>query len=153
MTTTNRSALFPFIAALLVVAVLYLGRELLIPLALASLFTFLLNPLVRVLLRWGLPRVAGVFAATLVCFFILALVAWLLGGELAHLVEDIPNYQQNILKRIESLQHLGEGHVLQRLRQLAGEVKETTHGGTASTLASQSATPATQSEIRLTTIL
>jgi len=57
MDTLNRTLLhfLKFAGALLVVAALYLGRDVLIPLALACLFTFLLNPLVKRLCRWGLP--------------------------------------------------------------------------------------------------
>lgn len=115
-----------FLSALLVVAALYLGRELFIPLALAALFTFLLNPLVKLLCRFRLPRVAGVVAATLLCFSTLALVAWLLGGELANLANELPDHRQNIHKRVESLQQLGDSKILQGLRKLVGDVRQST---------------------------
>ena len=95
MDVLNRtlSHFLKFASALLAMAALYLGREVLIPLALAALFTFLLNPLVKRLCRWGVPRVLSVGMVTVACFSSLALMAWLLGGELAVLANDLPNHR------------------------------------------------------------
>ncbi|OAI56981.1 hypothetical protein AYO49_03140 [Verrucomicrobiaceae bacterium SCGC AG-212-N21] len=119
---TRNGYLF-FFTMLLVVALLYLGRDLLMPLALACLFTFLLNPLVKRLVFWHIPRVPGVVTITVLCFSTLALIGWLIGGELANLAAEIPNHRQNIRKRVESLQKMGENPVLKRLRQLVGDVE------------------------------
>ncbi|WP_397385392.1 AI-2E family transporter [Prosthecobacter sp.] len=126
MDTFNRtlSHFLKFVSALLVIATLYVGKEVLIPLALASLFTFLLNPLVKRLCRWGVPRVLSLGMVTIVCFSSLALVAWLLGGELAHLANDLPNHQQNIQRRVESLHKIGDTQIIVRLRQLVGDVSQ-----------------------------
>lgn len=126
MDSINRtlSHFLKFFSALLVVAALYLGREVLIPLALACLFTFLLNPLVKRLCSWGAPRMISVGLVTVVCFSTLALVAWLLGGELANLANDLPNHRLNIQRRVESLQKIGDAKIIQRLRQLAGDVSQ-----------------------------
>ncbi len=126
MDTYNRtlSHFLKFVSALLVIATLYVGREVLIPLALAGLFTFLLNPLVKRLCRWGVPRVLSLGMVTMVCFSSLALVAWLLGGELAHLANDVPNHQQNIQRRMDSLHKIGETQLITRLRQMVGDVSK-----------------------------
>lgn len=126
MDTFNRtlSHFLKFVSALLVIATLYVGRDVLIPLALASLFTFLLNPLVKGLCRWGVPRVLSLGMVTVVCFSTLALVAWLLGGELANLANDLPNHHQNIQRRIESIHKIGETQIIVRLRQLVGDVSK-----------------------------
>ncbi|MDI1312847.1 AI-2E family transporter [Prosthecobacter sp.] len=113
-----------FAGALLAIAALYLGRDILIPLALASLFTFLLNPLVKRLCRWGIPRVLSLATVTIVCFSSLALLGWLLGGELANLANELPNHRSNIQRRIESLQKIGETGIIQRMRQLVGDVSQ-----------------------------
>ncbi|WP_395746941.1 AI-2E family transporter [Prosthecobacter sp.] len=126
METFNRtlSHFLKWFGALLAIAALYLGREVLVPFALASLFTFLLNPLVKRLCRWGVPRVLSVATVTVVCFSTLALVAWLLGGELASLASDLPNHQQNIQRRITSLQKIGDTPLIHRLRQMVGDVSQ-----------------------------
>lgn len=141
-----RSDFIHFLSALLVIAALYLGRELLIPLALAALFTFLLNPLVKLLCRLRLPRAAGVVAATLLCFSTLALVAWLLGGELANLANELPDHRQNIHKRVESLQQLGDSQILQRLRKLVGDVQQSAEGGAAPSTPAPPAPPPAEAD-------
>ncbi|HBJ87861.1 MAG TPA: hypothetical protein DDZ88_29180, partial [Verrucomicrobiales bacterium] len=115
----------------------------LIPLSLACLFTFLLNPLVKPLCRWGLPRAASVGVVTVMGFSTLALVAWLLGGELASLANDLPNHRQNIQKRVEALQKIGDIQMLQRLRKLAGDVSPPaqTHIGPGETAPAVSSSP------------
>ena len=55
-----KSSRFVVLASIcIVVAALYFAQVVLIPLALAVLFCFLLAPLVTRLERWGLGRVAG----------------------------------------------------------------------------------------------
>ena len=61
-----------FIIFAIVVAILYLSREILVPIALAGLLSFVLAPLVKLLQRWHLPRplaviltVIGALAITL----------------------------------------------------------------------------------------
>lgn len=126
MDALNRtlSHFLKFASALLVIAALYLGRDVLIPLALAGLFTFLLNPLVKRLCRWGVPRVLSLGMVTVACFSSLALVAWLLGGELAILANDLPNHRLNIERRIESVQRIGETGIIMRLRKFVGDVSQ-----------------------------
>jgi predicted PurR-regulated permease PerM len=128
MDTLNRSLprFLNLLSALLMVAALYVGREILVPMALACLLTFLLHPLVNFLCRWHLPRMAGVCVVTVTSFSVLAFVAWLLGGELARLANDLPNHRHNIQQRIRSFQQIGETRAVQRLRELVGDVSEST---------------------------
>jgi predicted PurR-regulated permease PerM len=60
-----------FITIAVVIATLYFSREILVPIALAVLLSFVLTPLVRLLQRWHFPRalavvfaVAGALAVT-----------------------------------------------------------------------------------------
>ena len=66
----------------LVVSILYIGRE--IPLALAMLITFLLTPLVSRLERW-LGRVAAVLLVVLILFSLLGGAGWLLTRQVIDL--------------------------------------------------------------------
>src|ERR1700693_93398 len=64
------------IIAALLVAALYAGRDLLMPLALAGLLGFVLAPLVRRLTNWGLPN--GLSVALVVALLLGSLFA---GGD------------------------------------------------------------------------
>ena len=72
---------------MLVVAVLYFGREFFIPVALAVLFAFLLAPLVVRLERLHLGRIASVILVTLFAFSVIGGIGYIVGGQLIELAE------------------------------------------------------------------
>jgi predicted PurR-regulated permease PerM len=67
------------IAALLIAA-LYVGRELLIPLALAGMLSFILAPLVRRLEHWSLPHGVSVALVIAVLLGVLFAGTTFIGG-------------------------------------------------------------------------
>ncbi len=97
----------PISAVVLTIAVLYFAREVLIPLALALLFSFLLAPLVRRLERFKFPRVPAVLLVTVLFFSIFGLIGWVTGLQVIELASKIPNYQDNVERKISALQHRG----------------------------------------------
>ena len=84
-----------------VVTILYLGREILIPLALAMLITFLLTPVVTRLERW-LGRIVAVLLVVLMLFSLLAGVGWLLTRQVIDLAAKLPDYQTNIESKLHA---------------------------------------------------
>ena len=86
-----------------VIAALYLGRALLIPIALAVFFGFLLDPAVRRLHRWGLPRAIAVFLTVLVALGVLAGVGLFVTAQVTGLSEDLPAYQSTITRKLHAL--------------------------------------------------
>ncbi|MBL9156083.1 MAG: AI-2E family transporter [Verrucomicrobiales bacterium] len=110
------------LAAALVVAGLYFCRTILVPLALAGLLAFLLNPLVGVLCRRGLPRAVGVLLVTVVVFSALAVTTWLLGREIHHLAGELPQHRQTIQTRLDSLKTVAEDGVIGRLKGLVEDL-------------------------------
>lgn len=89
--------------AALVIAGLYYGRNILIPLALAVLLGFVLSPLVTRLRRLGLPRLLSVIAVT-------ALALAVIGGSLAFMTREVralsaelPTYQSTIKQKLRQL--------------------------------------------------
>jgi len=80
----------------LIIAALCVGRDLLIPLALAGILSFILAPLLRRLTDWGLPR--GLAVALLITAIVTALTGGitLAGREVAQLVEEVPRYESTL---------------------------------------------------------
>src|SRR6478735_6707133 len=70
---------------LLSVATLYLGREFLIPIALAILISFLLAPLVWHLEKWRLGRICSFFAPVFWALAVTGLPGPSVEGQLLHL--------------------------------------------------------------------
>ena len=81
--------------AAIAVAALYFGREVLIPVTLAMLLSFVLSPLVELLRQIWLGRVLSVvLAVTLALGLILALGS-AIGTQVAQLSGNLPEYQTN----------------------------------------------------------
>jgi len=52
-------------------------------------------------------------------------VGWLLGNELHSLANELPSHRNNIQKRITEFQQVGQGGVVEKLRNLVGDVSNT----------------------------
>lgn len=87
----------------LVIAALYFGQAILMPLFLAFLLGFMLDPLVGRLKRWGLPRPWAVGAVTVGVGVVLALAVLFLGNQVSALSAQLPTYQSNIQHKLRDL--------------------------------------------------
>jgi predicted PurR-regulated permease PerM len=92
------------LTALAVVAALYLGRQVLIPITLAVLLSFLLGPLVHRLRSWHLGRVPSVLMAVALGIVMIVGIAMLIGTQIADLVGHVSEYYGTIEQKIESVQ-------------------------------------------------
>ena len=101
-------------AVSVVVAILYLARDVLIPIALAFLLTFLLVPVVRRLERLRFPRVAAVLLTVGLFTFLVAGLGWLVEVQIVDLASKAPAYESNLRHKISQL-HPAEGSVLAKL--------------------------------------
>jgi len=100
------------VAALLVVGVLYLGREVFVPFALAVLLGFILDPLVTRLRRLGLPRAVAVVAVMLATVAVLGATTLFVGAQVVQLSKDLPSYQQTIRGKLRGLRQAASGRGL-----------------------------------------
>lgn len=96
------------IAALIILA-LYLGQALLIPLALACLMGFLLDPAVTRLQRWGLPRLVATLMVVALALGTIGGLGAYLGNQVADLSADLPKYQKTIRTKLRNLRTLARG--------------------------------------------
>ena len=86
-----------------VVAGIYFGRPVLMPLALAVLMAFALAPLVGLLKRWHLGQVAPVLISVLLAVVVLTSLGGFMGSQLAKLAAELPRYQTNLAHKIQSV--------------------------------------------------
>jgi predicted PurR-regulated permease PerM len=95
------------LAVVSVIAILYFARLVLIPLALAVLLAFLLVPLKMRLRRLGLGRIPAVVLVLLFSFTIVAAATVSLGLHVSGLVAKLPHYEENVRKKLDSIQASG----------------------------------------------
>ena len=74
----------------IVIGGLYIGREVLLPLALAILLSFVLTPLLLLLRRIKVPRVPAVTIVVALAFAIIFALGWLLSHQVAQLAATCP---------------------------------------------------------------
>lgn len=97
------SRLFFVIVATLAVAILYLAKVLLLPLACAILFAFLLAPLVAGLERHRVPPTLAATAVILGFAAVLGSAGWVLFSQLVAITNDLPAYSENITEKLTAI--------------------------------------------------
>ncbi len=86
-----------------VCSLLYFGKEVLLPVALAILLTFILAPVVRLLQRCRLPKAAAILLTVLLAFSIVFAVGSVIALQVNQLATDLPQYEQNLREKIRNL--------------------------------------------------
>jgi predicted PurR-regulated permease PerM len=109
ITPLAESTLNTVLIAVVVIATLYFGREVLVPIALAILLTFVLAPLVRILQRWYFPRIVAVMLVCLIAFTAIFGLGALMVSQVNQLARNLPGYQSTLGEKIQSLQGVAAG--------------------------------------------
>ena len=91
--------------AAIAVAALYFGREVLIPVTLAMLLSFVLSPLVELLRRIWLGRILSVVLAVVLALGLILALGSAIGTQVAQLSGNLPEYQTTIETKISRLRN------------------------------------------------
>jgi predicted PurR-regulated permease PerM len=110
--------------AVIVVATLYLAREVLLPIALACILSFMLAPPVRTLQNHKVPRGLAVAAVVLLVFFVIFMLGSIMAHQVSHLAKDLPRYESTISAKIERLQGAGSGGTLEHAQQVLEDLRK-----------------------------
>src|SRR5580700_7085559 len=103
-----------------VVAVLYVARDLLIPLAFAVTLSMILAPVVALLQKLRLGRVPSALLVIGVAIASVGGISFVIFNELVAVAIELPEYQENINKKIEAIRAPGKS----ALGRAADSVKE-----------------------------
>lgn len=112
-----------------VVAALYFGRDIFVPLALAILLSFILAPLTLLLRRLHFGRVPSVVAAVLAALIVIFAIGGVIGNQLGQLADRLPEYQTTVKAKIKAIRgSAGESSIVGRasslLKDLHSEVNQ-----------------------------
>jgi predicted PurR-regulated permease PerM len=91
------------IVAAIIVSLIYFGRDVLLPIALAVLLSFVLAPLVRLLQKCWIPRIVAVVVVVLLTFLAMFAIGGTIAMEATRLAEDLPRYKSTLDSKISSL--------------------------------------------------
>ena len=105
-----------------VIAALYFGHDVLVPIALAILLSFVLAPVVEGFTRLHTGKVAAVLLSVFLAFAVLAGLGAIIGRQVAQLADNLPQYQTVITQKLQSLRSSDFG------KDLVGKASEAIHG-------------------------
>jgi predicted PurR-regulated permease PerM len=110
------------VVALVIVLALIWARPVLVPIAMAVLLTFLLNPLVRTLQRRGLGRIGSVILAVSAAGLVLMSVGMMVTNEVASVVAELPEHTAIIKSKVQSLRRMSSGKLIGQFETMIDEI-------------------------------
>jgi predicted PurR-regulated permease PerM len=103
------SAVATAVLAAIIISMLYFGRDIFVPVALAILLSFVLAPLVEILRRIHVPRALAVVSVVVLAFSLIFAMGSLLAAQLTQLAGDLPRYQSTVSEKIQSFRDTKAG--------------------------------------------
>jgi predicted PurR-regulated permease PerM len=128
---TETAQLLRIITFVVVVAALYLGRSVFIPLALALLLSLLLGPVMTFLGKLRVPRVVAILVVGIALCGVAFSLAWKLSVEFTDLAGQLPVYKETLEEKIHALSGLRStslSKVSQTVDDLERELVKTSSG-------------------------
>ncbi len=114
---------FRLATVVLVVAILRLAQDVLIPIVFATLLAFLLAPLVVRLMRWRLPKTAAIVVTVSLAFAVIGGIGWLVASQAIALVRELPNYEQNLQRKIAAVRENESPGVASRVARMVENLR------------------------------
>jgi predicted PurR-regulated permease PerM len=103
-----------------ILALLYLARSVLIPLALAIMLSLLVTPLIRALRRLRIGKASSVLVAVAALTVLCVGVAAALGTQILHIAESLPQYESNVQRKLKILEEVTVGPILRLTNETSG---------------------------------
>jgi predicted PurR-regulated permease PerM len=126
--TPSAGGLFGLLVGVVTVAALFLAREVLIPVTLAILLSFVLAPLVGLLRRLPIGRTAPVLLAVALALAIALGLSSLIGAQVAELAQQVPKYASTIQNKVQTLRGLTLDRANRMVSGLGRQVERETRG-------------------------
>jgi predicted PurR-regulated permease PerM len=121
--TPGVSELMMLAVFVVVVTGLYFAREVMVPITLAVLLSFVLAPVVAGLRRIHLPRVPAVLLSVVLSLGVILALGGLIGMQMASLASDLPRYQDTVEAKIGALQSMTLGRLSELMARIGPQVQ------------------------------
>ena len=89
------------VIVILTVGILYVAREILVPITIAILLSFVLSPLVKLLRALGIGKLLSVGIVVLAAFLLSVGTGVILARQISDLAADAPRYQSTVMQKID----------------------------------------------------
>ena len=126
---TQSSTVEGLVAAMAVAAILYFGRAVFVPLALAILISFVLNPVAMLLRRLWFGRVASALTVILLAACLVLGLGAVVTQQISGLASSLPRYEDALSQKIKGLERAGWlsrvfGPAAETLQHLGREIEQ-----------------------------
>jgi predicted PurR-regulated permease PerM len=121
----NNRVLTGLVVGVVTIFALYFGKDVLLPVTLAVLLSFVLSPLVTLLRRIRLPRAVAVVFSVALAIAIIVGVGSLLATQFVEIAGDLPRYQTTIEEKIGGLRNATAGRVTELTSRLQAALRDT----------------------------
>lgn len=119
------SLMSSLVSSAIIVTALYFGRDLLVPLALAILISFVLDPLVTWIKRFGVPRAAAVTLVVGAALGLIVATGFFAYSQLRQIGKDLPTYETTITQKLRDFRRdLSKPGVLDQYSRVFGKVEK-----------------------------
>jgi predicted PurR-regulated permease PerM len=103
-----------------ILTLLYVGREILVPITLAVILSLLLAPLVRTFRTWRFGHVSAVLSSVTLVSVVLSGLALIIVGQVLALGHQLPDYERTIKAKLQTIQTVTVG----RIETMRGEAQK-----------------------------
>jgi predicted PurR-regulated permease PerM len=121
----NNRVLTGLVVGVVTIFALYSGKDVLLPVTLAVLLSFVLSPLVTLLRRIRLPRAIAVVFSVALAIAIIVAVGSLLATQFVEIAGDLPRYQTTIEEKVGGLRNATVGRLAELTSRLQAALRET----------------------------
>ncbi len=136
------NSLLTLTVSVVAVAALYCAREVLIPVTLAGLLSFLLAPLVSLLRRLHMPRVPAVLLSIAAALTLILSLGVVIEQQIADLAPALPQYEATIDMKVQTLRRTTLGRLETLMTQMGGQLGGASASSSAGALHGRHAPPA-----------
>jgi len=105
--TVKRS--IELLGIVLTIAILVVGRDIIMPIIMAFFISIMLLPIYRFLRKYKVPESLSIIIPILLVAIFIAGIVWFFSAQIGMLVDDFPQIKQNVAKHLQSLQEWVSG--------------------------------------------
>ncbi|MCC2098461.1 MAG: AI-2E family transporter [Hyphomicrobiales bacterium] len=108
-----------------VIAVLYYGQIVLVPLSIAIILSFVLSPVIRSLRRWYVPRSLAVILSVFLSALVMLAISVYAVFQVERIVAEVPRYEHTLSRKVVRIVRItGESGIFKKVSATLGRLEK-----------------------------